>query len=189
MPTQAGELVDRVLNRVRDPHAAANSRAFVRTVLTHVQRLVNAKLGLEVVEIAFATVAYQQVYPIVTVADEALRIVGVREEGRDLVEVKWREFWFLQRNWLRHTAAAFQNYSLVGRDLLVIYPAKPEASEVTLVAAALTTDFQSDDAAIQLPDDYIPLLIDLATVVVSLKGRAYQPLKALAASISERIKA
>lgn len=186
---QAGELVDRVLNRVRDPHAAANSRVFVREVLAHCQRLLNAKLGLVVSEITFDTVAAQVVYPIASLAETALRIVGVREDGRDLVEVKWREFWFLQRNWLRRVGTSFQSYSLVGRDLLVLYPAQAEAAQVTLVAAVLTDPLLSDDVAIQLPDDYHPLLLDLATVVVSLKGRAYQPLKALAASVQERLRA
>lgn len=187
MATQAGELVDRVLQRVRDTHAAGTPRDMVRRFLTHVQWLVNAKLGLVIADAPFPTVARQGIYPLHELAPTCLRVVGVQEDGRDLTEVKWQEFAYLHRGWLRDQSWRYESFALIGRDLLVLYPARREDSEVVLRVAKRTASLTSDLTDIEVPGKYDPLLVDLATAVVLVRMRTFLSLEELGAAIKERL--
>jgi uncharacterized protein YcfL len=187
MPFTAGDLVDDILNRVRDPSAGANTRAFVRLILTNVQRLLNAKFGIVLAQTALTTNPSQQVYAITASVATAMRIVGVREDTRDLVEVAWHTLWYIKRGWIRRIGTAFEVFSLVGRDLLIIYPAKSTAGTVTLVYATLTDDLATDATAIQITDDYVPLLLDWTEVILLLKSRLYAPIGRVTDAIKNRM--
>ena len=65
MAVVTGQLVDTVLQRVRDPGGLAHSRVLVRLILTHLQRILNAKFGVVLESRTLATVPRQQVYPII----------------------------------------------------------------------------------------------------------------------------
>lgn len=185
----AGNLVDLVLVRARDSGATVTSRAEVRTVGTAVQRLLNAKFGLVISDVSFPTLAYQCVYPIAALAATALRVVEVADGNRNLQEVEWKSFWWVSRGWPRKTAAAHSCYALVGRDMIVIWPAKVIPASVTLRTAVVTSDLVTDDVAIQLPTDYEPLLTDLTLAVVLTKMRMYAPMESLTESIKARMAA
>ncbi len=187
MTVAAGVLVDQVLQRVRDEHATGTSRPLVRDLLTHCQRLINAKLGLVIESIEYETVAKQCVYPLASVVPRALRIVGVQQGNRDLVEVKWQEFWYLHRAWLRDTGQRLENFALVGRDMLILYPAQPEPRTVTLRCAVTTAPLTSDDTPVEAPIEFHPLLVDLATVVGLVRQRTYLTLPELTESIKSRL--
>lgn len=189
MPIQAGELVDRVLQRIRDEHAAGTSRDLVRLVLTHAQRLLNAKLGLVMSSLPLATIAYQCVYPIASVAPDALRVIGVRSGARDLTEVKWQEFWYLKRNWLRVARLQHESFALLGRNMLIIYPARPEPGIVTLQVARLTNALTSDLTDVELPEEFLPLLTDVVGAVALVRQRSFLTLDDVAQSIKSRLAA
>ena len=187
MATQAGELVDRVLQLVRDEHGAGTPRAMVRRFMTHAQWLANAKLGLVIADAPFPTVARQSIYPLHELAPSCLRVVGVQEDGRDLTEVKWQEFAYLHRGWLRDQSWRYESFALVGRDLLVLYPARREDSLVTLRVAKRCAPLTSDQTDIELPEKYNPLLIDLTTALVLVRMRTFLPLQELGSAIKERL--
>ena len=191
MPYVTGELVDQVLHRVRDPQALGTSRATVRLLLTHIQRIVNCHTAYVQEELGFATSPYQQIYRVSdpALAPNALRMVGVQSGVRNLVKVKWPEFWYMDRNWSRAIGSEFQLWSMIGRDLLVIWPAKTTASLVTLVYARLTDDLVDDTVAIEMADDTVPLMIDLVEALICYKQRVYGPIQKLAESIGARLKA
>jgi len=189
MPYVAGQLVDQLLARVRDTHALGTSRVTCRLLLTHLQRIVNARDGYVVDTLSFPTVPYQQIYKVSDPAQApaALRMLGVQEGARDLKKVLWKEFWYFDRAWGRAIGPQFELWSMIGRDLLVLWPSKPAADTVTLVYAKLTADLSDDTVAIELPDDTVPLLVDLAEALICLKQRVYSPLTALAASLQGRL--
>jgi len=140
MPYVAGQLVDQLLARVRDTHALGTSRVTCRLLLTHLQRIVNARDGYVVDTLSFPTVPYQQIYKVSDPAQApaALRMLGVQEGARDLKKVLWKEFWYFDRAWGRAIGPQFELWSMIGRDLLVLWPSKPAADTVTLVYAKLT---------------------------------------------------
>jgi len=189
MPYVTGQLVDQLLHRVRDPDALGTSRDFCRLILTHVQRILNCKLGYVVETVALATVPNQQIYKVSDPAQatRAMRLVGVQEGTRDLKKVKWEEFFYLERKWSRAIGNRFDLWSMIGRDLLVIWPAKTTADSVNLVYARLTDVLTDDTVAIELPDDAVPLLLDVSEAMVCLKKRTYQPLTKLVETIQKRL--
>ena len=189
MATQAGELVDLVLQRIRDEHGVGTPRSLVRLFMTHCQRMINAKLGLVIRDVAFATNAYQGVYPIAEIAPSALRIVGVQQGPRDLTEVQWQEFAYEKRDWLRTVAMRYESFALLGRNMLVLYPALPEAAEVTLRVAVLTATLESDLEEIQLPDEFHALLVDLTSAIAMVRSRTFLSVKPLADAIAKRLAA
>lgn len=191
MPYVAGELVDRLLARVRDPDALGTSRATCRLLLTHLQRIVNCRLGYVVGTLTLATVPYQQIYRVSdpVQAPLAMRMLGVQEGSRNLKKIKWPEFWYMDRAWSRAIGSAFQLWSMIGRDLLVLWPSKPGADSVTLVYAKLTNELTDDTIAIELPDETVPLVLDLAEALICYKQRVYGPITKLAETIPKRLQA
>lgn len=191
MPYVTGQLVDQLLHRVRDPDALGTSRATCRLLLTHLQRILNCKLGFVLDTVTLATVPYQQIYKVSdpAQASAAMRLIGVREGTRDLKRVKWEEFFYFQRKWSRAIGNRFDLWSMIGRDLLVVWPAKEAADSVTLVYAKLTNTLTDDSVAIELPDDTVPLLLDMGEALLCLKKRTYEPLTKLSESLKKRLSA
>jgi hypothetical protein len=186
MAVEAGTLVDRVLQRIRDERATGTARTLVRAVMTHAQRLVNGKLGLVIRDLAFPTVAYQGVYPLATLAPTALRVLGVQQGPRDLTEVPWQEFAYERRTWLRDARSRYESYALIGRNMLVLYPTLAEPGSVSLRVAVLTIDLASDASEIELPDEYHPLLVDLTSAVLLVRQRTFLSVGTLADAIAKR---
>lgn len=185
--TVAGTVVDHVLMRARDAHATAQTRAEVLAVLTACQRLLNAKYGLVVVSIPFATTPYRCVYPIADLlAPGALRVVGVWDGVRDLDESDRSQLWWLGGSWLRRIGPAPVLYAMLGRDMLVLWPAQTEAREVT-VRAAVRTATLFEDTALEIPDDYVPLLTDLTLAVTIAQMRMFSAATPLMESIKARM--
>lgn len=181
-----GPLVDLVLQRIRDEHGVGTPRPLVREFMTHAQRCINAKLGLVIRDVAFATSAYQGVYPIAELAPQALRIVGVQQGPRDLTEVQWQEFAYEKRSWLRTVSSRYESFALIGRNMLVLYPVLAEASTVSLRVAVLTAALESDATPIEVPDEFHPMLVDLTAAVALVRARTFLTIKPLADSIGKR---
>lgn len=177
MPETALTLTDALLRRVRDPQGSAHSRVFVRTVLTHCQRLVNAGLRVVLVETTLTTEPYRQVYPLQTLLPSTIRVQAVREGGRDLHRVTLPTL-NVDRRWFRRTASRFHLWAQVGHDMLIVHPAKLEASSVVVVSAALTNIFTGEDTVPDLPDYVIPAMLALAEGVLLARSRNFAPLAA-----------
>lgn len=185
---QAGPLVDQVLSRVRDPQAQLTSREFVLGRLSDAQRLVNARLGLILDEATLTTEPLRIFYPIRDLLPLATRVMFVEQAGRNLVPVPWKTFWYMARGWPRSVGGTLQLWATCGRDLLVLWPALRVATPVTVKAAKLTSTVDSDNDEMELPDDTLPMVVDLATLFVLLKARDYGPMVEVMASWKERTK-
>lgn len=118
----------------------------------------------------------------------ATRVVGVREAGRDLSEIDWRAFEHLDGTWFRAIGDRFETFATVGRDLLIIYPAKDVASSVTVHYAKLTNDLTTDAIATEISDWKLPLVLDLAEAVLSAKARQFPPIAAAIERMTERVR-
>jgi len=188
MPYVTGDLVDQVLNRVRDPNGMGTPRDLVRLFLTHLQRLVNCRFASVVATASLTTNASQNFYQVPpTVLADSMRLVGIREGSRDLGKVPWQQFFYLSTSWHQQIGTSFYQWSMIGRDFLIIYPAKAAGSSVTLVYAKLTAVLTDDLVAIEIPDDEVPLLLDLCEAIIYLKQRTYVPLAKLMEVVTMRI--
>lgn len=184
-----GSLVDGILLRMRDPGGDAHPRSLVRSLLTAWQRLLNGKFAWSLETLTLSTEAWRQVYPIAALLENAVRVVAVREGTRDLIPVTWTEFWYVRRTWLRDVGPRYDEFALVGRDVLVLYPAQREATSVSVVVARLTADLTDDTVAVEIPDDYVPLLMNLVELTLLLRTRIYDPMKVLTEAIKMQMAA
>ena len=175
MPDVAKTLTDQVLRRVRDVHGLAHSRALVRTLLSHSQRLLNSLLGIVTTSTSFTTYAHQQFYQIsglLTSADAITKVMAVKDGSRDLTHlVNIRQLNHLDMRWVRALGPRFDAWTQLGRDMLIIYPAKTLNSTVTIVGAKLTTELTGEDTALELPNEYHDHIISLTEIMLLAKQR------------------
>lgn len=184
----AGEVVDTVLERVRDPNAVITSRDFVRDRISDAQRLLNARFGW-VLDIATLTTEPERCfYPIAALLPAATQVRFVRDGQRDLVYVPWKTFWFMGRGWPRRLATQSEVYSTIGRDTVVVWPATRTSVALEVRAAKLTTQLVNDASEFEVRDEMVPMISDLATALVLLKARDYAPIDEVMNSLKGRLK-
>ena len=87
--------------------------------------------------------------------------------------------------WFRRVGPKFEVFVPVGRDLLVVWPAKEVASSVDVVYAKLTTELVADSTATDLPDEDLHDVLDLSEIILLAKSRRFD----LLAPLMERLTA
>ena len=175
MPDVAKTLTDQVLRRVRDVHGLAHSRELVRTLLSHSQRLLNSLLGIVTTSTTFTTYAHQQFYQLsglLTGTDAITKVMAVKDGPRDLMHLtNIRQLNHLDTRWVRALGPRFDAWTQLGRDMLIIYPAKPLNATVTIVGAKLTTALTGEDTALELPNEYHDHIVSLTEIMLLAKQR------------------
>src|SRR6266705_4676559 len=172
MAQAIGPLVDILLRRVRDPHALGTTRTLARLVLSHSQRIINAKAKYVLVTETLTTFEACLIYPINSLLPNSTRIVTVRDDGHDLnYEPSWRNLANYRSDWFRQVKPQHLIYSMIGRDLLVLYPAKDYDSVVEVVSAKLLANFADDSTATEIPDSDENFLLDIAELILTIKNR------------------
>lgn len=184
MPVPAGQLVDLVLRRVRDPWGIATSRAFIRELLTHAQWMVNLA-SPSVLDVArMETHRTRVIYDLPTIGltrgdlpvplADVMRVDRIqRRDGVDLVRLDWMAYAREDAGWMRRTATDHAFWSRLGRDLLVLYPAREDDDAVTLIYVKRTAPFSSDDIVSELRDDRLPAMLALTESLILLHRRLY----------------
>lgn len=168
----AATLTDEVLRRVRDPLGLAHTRDFARTCLSHAQRIINTALGVVVTTETFATTPLQMVYPVSGYWPNAARVIAVMEQGRDLAKLTNHvQLAHLDLNWFRAIGTRFEAWCPVGRDMIVIYPAKTQASTVQVKYIKLTTALTGEADVLEIPDTYNDSVLTLAECFLLAKQR------------------
>jgi len=175
VPDVAKSLTDQVLRRVRDVHGLAHSRDLARTILSHAQRLINSLLGIVTTSTTFTTYPHQQFYQIsglLTGSDAITKVMAVKEDSRDLTHlINIRQLHHLDTRWVRAIGPRFDAWTQLGRDMLIIYPAKTVGSTVTIVGAKLTTALTGEDTALEMPNEYHDHIVSLAEIMLLAKQR------------------
>lgn len=187
MSMPAGQLTDLLLQRVRDPWGIATSRAFVRTMLTHAQRIVNLGRPGVLDVAAMETHAGRTVYDWPKVgltsgsdavdARDVARIDAVRTpEGLDLDgPIDWRTFAKADRDWVKRTAQRHRFWSRLGRDIIILSPARDTDGAVTLVYVKHCQALTSDDSLTEVRDDRLPAVLALGEALILIHRRLFAP--------------
>jgi hypothetical protein len=186
--TQAGVLVDQVLQRVRSPEGITAPRSFVLKMLSASQNLVNAKLNLVLDTATLTTEPERVFYPIRALLPQAQKPLFVQEGPRDLVYAPWRSFWYMKRGWPRQLGERYELWSLIGRDVLVVWPARRVATPLVVTSTRLTVALANERDLMELPDDTLPMVVDLAEVLTLLRMRNLAPASEALESLIGRMK-
>lgn len=172
MARPAHVLIDVALQRVRDPLAIAHSRSFVLDRLSQCQQIVNAALGLVLATDTFSTTPQQVIYQLSGAFPNAIRVVGVKEGSRDLARLtNFAQLNHLDMDWMRATGPRYEAWCSVGRDLLVLYPAREVAATLSVTYVKLTTQLINEADSTELPDEYLDEVTSLLEAVLLAKQR------------------
>ena len=182
-----GPIVDRILELVRDKQGATHSRSFVRKVVSHVQYAINTRRKAVLQFDTLTTEPFRQIYSIINLFPNGIKIQGVRVDGRDLARTTLRSLSQLDLNWFRKVGPRIEAFTLVGRDILILYPAVDFAESVEIISSKVTITLVNTGTPIELADDEILPLIDLSSIVLLTRARMLETLKGKVDDLRKRL--
>lgn len=172
MASPAHTLIDLVAKRVRDPQNFAHSRAFVLARLSDAQRFINGALGLVTTTTTLSTLPRKLIYTLSGDLTTTLRPLSVREYTRDLCKLaNLNQLNHLDLHWFRSLGHRFEAWCPIGRDLIVIYPAKDVASTVTVVHVKLLDVLAAEADTTEIPDEYLEAVLTLTEAMLLIRQR------------------
>jgi hypothetical protein len=120
-------------------------------------------------------------YEVTEVAADVGRVIGVRDSSRDLYEVSFALLGANNPDWLRTEGPQPEVFSTIGRDLIVITPFQRASPPTLEVLYTRQTAVLVDDAGnfAVIPDDYLPLLMDITEAILLMRGRIFTPESAI----------
>jgi len=183
-------LITATLRRIRDTGALASARNTVRDVLSGAQKSVNVGTFAQVESAGLTINAQQLVYQIATVLPRAGRILGITHESREIGFTSWSQLKNIDPEWFRRIGPRILTWSLIGRDILVIYPALNTADGVGVSYVITPTTIADETESNQIPDDETPLMVSVAEVILRIRARQLgglaQEIKSIEASAQAR---
>lgn len=172
----AGTLTTEVLARVRDPNGTMHTAAFVRARLTDAQRCLNALLGFVIGNASVSLNAFQNFYNVSTILPAAaIRIIGIRGSLtiRDLGRMPdLRSFLIYGATWPQQvTSQSVESWALIGRDVLVLYPATTSDTSIGMHYVKLTTTLSATSTLMEFSPDQDGLVVTLTEALLLLRQR------------------
>lgn len=173
-PHTAGVLVDELLRRVRDPQATGLSREQALFVLSHAQRVTNAALAQVLSKETITLEPRRLIYQVseLPFGEHCVRPVAVKAGSTTIPPCPWRSLGQTNRRWFRAVGMP-RLWSMIGRDLLVIYPAHGRRLDVEITFVKLTDMLINEDQTPELPDETYTVILDLAEGWVQIRNRLF----------------
>ena len=168
MSITGGEIKERVFDRLQMNSSVAYTDAFFYNVLSKVQNLVNSSLELVVATSTLTTIPAQFFYHLPWHLPDAIRVIDVSDSDVTINHMKrWQELYQFDLSWYTETAAStFLLWSMIGRDMLVLYPAFATASSVDVKYVEYLDALTADASAFGLQDHYLGIVMDITELVL-----------------------
>jgi len=182
MAENVGEKVSEVLDRVRDPQGShqGRSRASVVDLLSQCQRLINAKTGIVVGSASLGLNGQQLFYsPISALLSSAAAVIGVRYNGSNLERTTVEELRAIDSSWFRRVDSEPSAFTVIGREILVIYPAVEFNDIATVDYVSITTDFVGEESSFTMADQDVPDVLDLTEIILLAQQRDHAMISGL----------
>lgn len=194
MARTAGAVTDTLLARVRQTGAPGTSNDFAIQVLSKCQRIVNAGLKRVSASGSLTTAANTLIYEYRSTLTSAVDILSIKEGTRELQ--KCNSFADLQAydaDWVTATGTRFEFWLQLGRDILILYPAKTGASSVTVIYSTLTTEYdnytEDGNTSLDLSDEDADLALELSEIVLLLRNKQVELAQNKAKRLMEEVQA
>ncbi len=173
-PRTAGDLTTEVLARVRDANGVMHTASFVRSRLSDAQRCLNALLGFVVGSGTMTIGARQNFYVISTAVPSAIRITSLRGGStiRDIGKLpSLNSLLIYGPTWPQKIGDYIETWTLIGRDVLVHYPALNSSGSIGVYYHKLTTALTATGTALEFSPDQDGLVVTLAEAILLLRQR------------------
>lgn len=166
-------LITELSRRLRDPNNERHARTLVRDVLTQCQRVINLYGEYVSTSVNFTMTVNRTLYANTEVASNIAKITAMRHEGRELLEVEWRQLVHADPHWLRQAGKSPQQYARIGGNLFALVPADA-ALIVAIIYVTTPADLTDGAADVALPDEQIPVLLDMGELVLTARTKNYK---------------
>lgn len=178
MATTGEALIDALSLRLRDAGNTAHSRDLIRRILSHTQRAVNLAQKVRKTDTtAFTPSAFRTLYRTTEIAADVGHIERIRVLDRTLPEIPWSQLVNNSRTWLQDVGSRHRVWSRIGGTLFVLAPRIHTPVAVNVVYTTIPADVVDDATNVDLPDEWLPLVLDLAEAVMLMKARLYAPME------------
>ncbi len=168
-------MIDGILRRIRDTSANGTARSVVQDVLSGSQKSVNVGTFSQVQSMSLTTNAEQLIYQIETELQlvRVGRVLGVQigPDNEELGFTEWQKLKAIDPGWFRRVGSHFQTWSLIGRDVLIIYPALKVASTVALSYVLSPVTITGEAEINQIPNDEVQLMVMVAEAALRIRSR------------------
>ena len=162
--------------RVRDPQRSATSNADMLTLLSWGERVTNARANDSISSYTLTTSDNQCVYHLNALIPEQMRILSVRDDGRDLYETSYTMLKQTDRSWFREEADRHERYALLGRDILIVHPMVDRQVSLEVRYTELTPLLADDEDSLQISEDWHGSVLDVAEMLIHLRQRNFEKL-------------
>ena len=167
MTITGGEIKDRVLERLQMSGSVAYTDAFFYDILSKVQNVVNSSFELNVATGTLNTIPSAFFYPLYWHLPNALRVLDLSKSDVTIQPLKsWRELGQYAVAWRTVTTAdSFSVWATIGRDMLILYPAKAAADTVDVRYVECLTALTADASTFGLDEDYLGVVMDITELI------------------------
>jgi len=168
-----GNLVDILLERVRDAQGQFHARSLVREVFLNCQWQMYLALKPELSTTTLSTVPGQNHYRLTT-NNLGLRVMHVRDGGRDLTKLSdFSQFTHLDRLWWGKVGPRHEAWTQLGQDYLLIYPTSSSSITLDIVYVPMYVGYGSDGDTVLIPQEYHESLLRLAEGIILLRQKDF----------------
>lgn len=176
------DLIDDILARVRQRSGAVVitevDRAIARRFLSHAIHSVNLQSLRLIAQADLTTVIGQGFYKLSDEIADVGRVVEVIEGGVRVTEALFQQLVHTP-NLLQTRSDLAISYSLIGRDLIFIWPVPRAVRTIQVRYAKLVTTPLAEVDVLELDDEDIPGVMRLVETLLLLRQRDYPALQAM----------
>ncbi len=188
MATAASTLITAIRRRIRDENATAHTQAFVRDLLDRSQVAVNATTRSVVSDSTLTTAAGQAIYHVETDLTSAITPERVLWNSQVIDRIEdWRELARMDRSWLIRRDSEIKAWTMIGHNLIVLYPALTIASSAVVRCSKVTAALTLDATTLELPEELETVAMDLVTTLLLLRQRDLDMVEEWAAKAAEKL--
>jgi hypothetical protein len=184
MARDYSDTVDLLQQRVRESGNIAVTQNLATQVLGMCERLANTHLKLVTATSNFSSTASTLIYDYRATLTSAVDVLDITESNRPLLRCETlHELTALDADWFRKTdGARFEAFCQLGRDFLVIYPAKAAGgtNDLSITYTKLVAGYATYAGAtgnMELPDEHVEIALGLAEVVLLSRMRNLADIK------------
>ena len=181
----AESLISVLSMRLRDPQRTATTNDQWLSIISRAEALWNAVTMKVIVEGTLSVEPYSVVYSVNTVFPDCIRLITLRDGDHTLWPLDAKGLRNMDPAWLRNVGANPEQWSMLGRDLLLIHPAVEAARDLTVAYVQYTPILTTLQQELTMPEHEHAGILDLAEALAALRLRQFK----LLMSAGERVKA